>query len=328
MIVKKGKGRIMKKRKLGNTDMEIAPLIFGGNVFGWTVDENRSFRLLDIFFEKGFNCIDTADGYSVWASGNKGGESETIIGNWLRKTGKRKDMIIATKVGSEITPERKGLSKKYILSEVETSLKRLQTDYIDLYQSHKDDLHTPIEETLEAYSQLIKDGKVRYIGASNFTVQRMEDSMKKNKEKKLPAYKTIQPKYNLYDREFEIEYAAIVKKYRLSVITYSSLASGFLSGKYHSVKDFSKSPRGKGMTKYLDKKGFAILKTLKELSAKYNCSSASISLAWLIQNPLVTAPIASATNEVQLLELIKSTGIVLTDADIQLLNEAGKPIIK
>ena len=314
----------MENRKLGNTDLEIAPLVFGGNVFGWTADEKMSFQLLDIFSEHSFNCVDTADGYSVWAKGHKGGESETIIGNWLKKTGKRKEIIIATKVGSEIAPDKKGLSKKYILSEVETSLKRLQTDYIDLYQSHKDDLHTPIDETLEAYDQLIKEGKVRYIGASNFTTQRLEESIKISKEKNLPGYKTLQPRYNLYSREFETEYTEIVKKYDLGVITYSSLAGGFLSGKYHSEKDFSKSARGGGMKKYLNEKGFAILKTLKDLSSKYNCSHAAISLAWIIQNPLVTAPIASATNEKQLYELMQSVQITLTKEDIDLLNKAEK----
>ncbi|WEK20910.1 MAG: aldo/keto reductase [Candidatus Pedobacter colombiensis] len=313
----------MKKRKLGNTDIEIAPLIFGGNVFGWTADENKSFRLLDLFFENGFNCVDTADGYSYWVPGNKGGESETIIGNWLRKTGKRKDMIIATKVGWEMGPEKRGLSKKYILTEVETSLKRLQTDYIDLYQSHIDDLNAPIDETLEAYEQLIKEGKVRSIGASNFSANRLEESLLISKQRNLPEYKTFQPKYNLYDREFEAEYSEVVKKYNLSVITYASLGSGFLSGKYQSEKDFSKSPRGGGMAKYLNEKGFAILKSLKDLTAKYNCSHASVALAWLIQNPLVTAPIVSATSESQLNELMKSTKINLSKEDIELLNKAG-----
>jgi aryl-alcohol dehydrogenase-like predicted oxidoreductase len=313
----------MKKRKLGNTDLEIAPLIFGGNVFGWTANENTSFQLLDIFIDNGFNCIDTADGYSVWVDGHKGGESETIIGNWLKKSGKRKDIIIATKVGWEISPQKKGLSKKYILAEVETSLKRLQTDYIDLYQSHKVDPHTPIEETLEAYDQLIKDGKVRYIGASNFTPDRLEESMNISKEKKLPEYKTFQPKYNLYDREFETEYNEVVQKYNLGVITYSSLASGFLSGKYQSEKDFSKSMRGGGMKKYLNKKGFSILKALNDLSEKYKSSPACISLAWLIQNPLITAPIASATNKSQLHELMQSTEINLSNEDLELLTKAG-----
>lgn len=313
----------MYKRKLGNTELEIAPLIFGGNVFGWTINEEKSFQVLDIFFENGFNCIDTADSYSNWVKGNKGGESESIIGNWLKKTGKRKDVIIATKVGAEISPDKKGLTKKYILEEVEASLKRLQTDYIDLYQSHYDFPQIPFEETLEAFDHLIKKGKVRYIGASNISAARLEKSLEVSHEKKLYQYKTLQPKYNLYDREFETEYAQVVKKYNLGVIPYSSLASGFLSGKYQSEKDFSKSTRGKGMSKYLNKKGFAILKVLEDLSAKYKCTHATVSLAWLIQNPLVTGAIASATNKTQLHELMQSTEINLNKEDIELLNSVG-----
>lgn len=313
----------MDKRKLGNTDLEIAPIIFGGNVFGWTLDEKESFRLLDQFVANGFNCIDTADSYSHWAKDNKGGESETIIGNWLKSRGNRDKIIIATKVGSQMAPDKKGLAKKYILSEVETSLKRLQTDYIDLYQTHKDDPETPIEETLEAYDQLVKEGKVRFIGASNLSAERLEKSLQISKEKNLPAYKTLQPKYNLYDREFESEYSAIVKKYNLGVITYYSIASGFLSGKYQTKNDFSKSPRGKGMDKYLNPKGFAILALLKELSEKYKCSFATISLAWLIQNPLVTAPIASATDSQQLNELMQAVNINLNEGDIRRLNKTS-----
>jgi aryl-alcohol dehydrogenase-like predicted oxidoreductase len=313
----------MNKINFKNTDIEIAPLVFGGNVFGWTIDEKKSHHLLDIFIDKGFNCIDTADSYSTWKEGNKGGESEKIIGSWMKKNNKRNRVIIATKVGAKMPSGQKGLSKKYILSEAETSLKRLQTDYIDVYQSHYDDPETPLEETLEAYQQLISEGKVRYIGASNFSPERLEQSLKISKEKKLPEYKTFQPKYNLYDREFEKEYAEVVKKYELSVITYYSVASGFLTGKYRSEKDFSKSARGHGMKKYLNKKGFAILKVLEELSEKYACSYATISLAWLIQNPLVAAPIASATNETQLRELMQSTEINLSEPDIQKLNAAG-----
>ena len=314
----------MRKRNLGTTDMQIAPLIFGGNVFGWTIDEKTSFRLIDIFTAKGFNCIDTADAYSSWKPGNKGGESETIIGNWLKKSGKRKEMIIATKVGSEMSPDKKGLGKKYILKAIEDSLKRLQTDYIDLYQSHKDDLQTPIDETLEAYDELIKAGKVRYIGASNFSAKRLEDSLQISEEKKLPPYKILQPLYNLYDRSFEKEYSEVVKNYELGVITYSSLASGFLTGKYQSEADFSKSARGQGMKKYLNDKGFKILKTLNEISKKYLSTTPVISLAWLIQNPLVTAPIASATNEPQLTELMQSAEINLAEEDINSLNKAGE----
>lgn len=314
----------MEKRKLGNSDLEIAPLVFGSNVFGWTIDEKTSFNLLDIFTANNFNCIDTADGYSVWKPGNKGGESETIIGNWLKKNGKRNEMIIATKVGWEISPEKKELAKKYILKAAEDSLKRLQTDYIDLYQSHKDDLQTPIDETLEAYDELIKAGKVRYIGTSNFYAQRLEDSLKIGDEKKLPVYKTLQPLYNLYDRLFEKEYGEVVKKYNLGVITYSSLASGFLSGKYQSEVDFSKSVRGIRIEKYMNDKGFKIIKSLNELSKKYKYTPAAISLAWLIQNPLVTAPIASATSKEQLKELMQSVEIILSEDDINILNEVSK----
>jgi len=313
----------MNKINFKNTDIEIAPLVFGGNVFGWTIDEKKSHHLLDIFIDKGFNCIDTADSYSTWKEGNKGGESEKIIGSWMKKNNKRNSVIIATKVGAKMPSGQKGLSKKYILSEVETSLKRLQTDYIDVYQSHYDDPETPLEETLEAYQQLISEGKVRHIGASNFSPERLEQSLKISKEKDLSEYKTFQPKYNLYDREFEKEYAEVVKKYELSDITYYSVASGFLTGKYRSEKDFSKSARGHGMKKYLNKKGFAILKVLEELSEKYACSYATISLAWLIQNPLVAAPIARATNETQLRELMQSTEINLSEPDIQKLNAAG-----
>lgn len=306
-----------------NTDIEIAPLIFGGNVFGWTIDENKSFQLLDLFFEKGFNCIDTADSYSFWAPGNKGGESETIIGKWMKARGNRNQIVIATKVGDKISEDKKGLSKKYILDAVEGSLKRLQIDHIDLYQTHKDDSQTPIEETLEAYNQLIQDGKVGYIGVSNLAPERIEESLRISKEKNLPGYKTLQPKYNLYDREFESEYVGLIEKHNLSVITYSSLASGFLSGKYQSEKDFSKSPRGTGMTKYMNKKGLSILEVLNRLSQKYKASFATISLAWLIQNPLVTAPIASATDEKQLNELMQSVTINLANEDQEELNKIG-----
>ena len=313
----------MEKRTLINTDIQIAPLIFGGNVFGWTIDEKESFKLLDQFFKLGFNCIDTADSYSTWASGNKGGESETIIGNWMKARGNRNQIIICTKVGDKISPDKKGLSKKYILSAAEDSLKRLQTDHIDLYQTHKDDPDTPIEETLEAYQQLIDEGKVGYIGVSNLTPKRIEESLEISREKNLPGYKTLQPKYNLYDREFETEYKDIIEKQNLSVITYSSLASGFLSGKYQSEKDFSKSPRGKGMSKYMNRKGFAILDVLKDLANKYHCSFATISLSWLIQNPLIAAPIASATDEEQLKELMQSADLKLDEYDIKRINKTG-----
>jgi aryl-alcohol dehydrogenase-like predicted oxidoreductase len=314
----------MEKIKLIHTDIEIAPLIFGGNVFGWTVDEKQAFKLLDEFFERGFNCIDTADSYSAWVPGNKGGESETIIGNWMKERGNRSQLVISTKVGDRISADKKGLSKKYILSAAEASLKRLQIGHIDLYQTHKDDPSTPIEETLQAYQQLMDDGKIGYIGVSNLSFERIEESLEISREKNLPGYQTLQPKYNLYDREFETKYADLVLKNNMSVITYSSLASGFLTGKYHSEKDFSKSVRGKGMEKYLNKKGEALLKVLEELSGKYNSSPAAISLAWLIKNPLVTAPIASATNKKQLDEIMQAVELKLSQEDMENLNATGR----
>ncbi len=313
----------MEKIKLIHTDIEIAPLIFGGNVFGWTVDEKKAFELLDHFFENGFNCIDTADSYSAWAPGNKGGESETIIDNWMKARGNRNQLVILTKVGDKISPDKKGLSKKYILSAAEASLKRLQIGHIDLYQTHKDDPSTPIEETLEAYQQLMDEGKIGYIGVSNLSPERIEESLEISREENLPGYQTLQPKYNLYDREFETKYADLVQRNNLSVMTYSSLAGGFLSGKYHSEKDFSKSRRGKGMEKYLNKKGKALLKVLEELTEKHNSSPATISLAWLLKNPLVTAPIASATNKVQLDEIMKAVELNLSEEDMEKLNAAG-----
>jgi aryl-alcohol dehydrogenase-like predicted oxidoreductase len=313
----------MEKIKLIHTDIEIAPLIFGGNVFGWTVDEKKAFELLDHFFENGFNCIDTADSYSAWAPGNKGGESETIIGNWMKARGNRNQIVILTKVGDTISANKKGLSKKYILSAAEASLKRLQIGHIDLYQTHKDDPSTPIEETLEAYQQLMDEGKIGYIGVSNLSPERIEESLEISREENLPGYQTLQPKYNLYDREFETKYADLVQRNNLSVMTYSSLAGGFLSGKYHSEKDFSKSRRGKAMEKYLNKKGKALLKVLEELTEKHNSSPATISLAWLLKNPLVTAPIASATNKEQLDEIMKAVELNLSEEDMEKLNAAG-----
>lgn len=314
----------MEKRLFGTTGLSIAPLIFGGNVFGWTADEKRSLQLLDLFFDNGFNCIDTADSYSVWVAGHAGGESETIIGKWLKQRGRRAEVVLATKVGWEIPPDKKGLSKNYIMAEVETSLKRLQTDYIDLYQSHKDDMNTPPEETLEAYEMLIRQGKVRYIGASNFSRERLEQSLQTSSEKGLPAYCSIQPEFNLYERSFEKDFGDLVKKHHLAVIPYRGLASGFLTGKYRSEKDFSKSTRGKGMAKYLNKKGFAILDALDKLAATHQCSPAAIALAWLIQHPLITAPIASATSEEQLSEIMKAAHIRLSNDEMEMLNEAGQ----
>jgi len=314
----------MKLRALGNSGLHIAPLVFGGNVFGWTVNEGNSFALLDTFLDAGFNCIDTADTYSRWVPGNSGGESETIIGNWMKTRGTREHVIIATKLGGEMSPGKKGLSKKYIFEAVESSLQRLQTDYIDLYQSHYDDPDTPIEETLEAYAELIKQGKVRAIGASNFDLPRLEKSIQISKEKRIPRYESLQPLYNLYDRAgYESTFEPLVQKNGIGVIPYYALASGFLTGKYRSEADLSKSPRGGGNKKYLNERGFRILAALDEVAAQYSATPAQISLAWLIARPSITAPIASASTLEQLQDLINAAQLQLNSESIEKLNAAS-----
>ena len=315
----------MKKRKLGNSGLEVAPLAFGGNVFGWTANEQTSFQLLDAFVAAGFNLIDTADIYSRFAPGNRGGESETIIGKWLKQGNRRDKVIIATKVGLEMGPGKKGLSKAYILGAAEDSLRRLQTDYIDLYQSHKDDPDTPLEETIEAYAQLMEEGKVRAIGASNYSAERLSEALAVSKEHDLPRYETLQPEYNLYDRaEYEEKLEAVCVENGLGVITYFSLANGFLTGKYRSAVDLSKSPRGERMVKkYLNERGFRILDALDEAAKQANATPAQVALAWLIARPSVTAPIASATSLDQLNDLISATKLELDEAAIELLNRAS-----
>ena len=314
----------MEKRELGNSGIKTAPLIFGGNVFGWTVKGNTTAVLLDSFLDTGFNAVDTADIYSAWKPGNKGGESETEIGKWLKQSGKRQKVIIATKVGAEFKDGKKGLKKEYIIKSAEDSLNRLQTDYIDLYQSHYDDPSTPVEETLRAYDQLIKDGKVRAIGASNFSVERFHESLKVSKEKGLPPYQTLQPEYNLFDREnYETTLEPFIKEQNVGVITYFSLASGFLSGKYRSAADLESSNRGGSVKRYLTERGFRILKALDEVAAQYNTRPASIALAWLIARPGVTAPIASATNVSQLNELTQAATLQLSNQAIETLNIAS-----
>jgi len=314
----------MKRRKLGNTGIEISSLALGGNVFGWTIDEPMSFRILDAFIAAGFNFIDTADMYSKWVPGNKGGESETIIGNWLKKSGKRSEVVLATKVGMEMGPDEKGLSAAYIFQAVENSLKRLQTDHIDLYQAHKDDRDTPLEETLEAFGKLIKEGKVRAIGASNYSGPRLSQALEVSKKHGLPAYQTLQPEYNLYDRaDYEKNLEPICVANGLGVISYFSLASGFLSGKYRSEADLSKSQRGGGVKKYLNERGLRILKALDEIARKYNSTPARVALAWLIARPSITAPIASATILEQLKDLIEATKLQLDQTSIELLSKAS-----
>jgi len=313
----------MEKRTLGKTDLNIAPIAFGGNVFGWTIEEKKSFEILDQFVESGFNFIDTADVYSRWVPGNNGGESETIIGKWLKKQHKRHDIIIATKVGSDMG-QGKSLKKDYIINEVEHSLSRLQTDYIDLYFSHFDDESTPVEETLSAYETLIKAGKVRWIGASNFSADRLKESLLYSTEHSLPRYEVYQPGYNLYDREnFEQEHEKICLDYGLGVVTYYSLASGFLTGKYRSENDLNKSQRGGGIKKFLNERGFKILNALDQAAEKHSIEPASVALAWLIYHPSITAPIASVTDLSQLKSFTEAANLKLSPEDISLLDKAS-----
>jgi len=314
----------LNKRKLGNSGLEIAPIVFGGNVFGWTADEATSFRLLDAFVAAGFNAVDTADVYSRWVPGNKGGESETIIGKWLKRSKQRQQVIIATKVGSEMGPGQKGLSKRYILTAVEDSLQRLQTDYIDLYQSHVDDAGTPLDETLEAYAQLIQQGKVRAIGASNYDGKRLAEALQIGKKKGLPRYETLQPHYNLYERaEFETDLATLCLRENVGVIPYFSLASGFLAGKYRSEADLAKSARGSLVKKYLNERGFRILDALDQVAKTHGATPTRVALAWLLAQPSVTAPIASATNLDQLRELLSAADLKLDRESLEQLNQAS-----
>jgi aryl-alcohol dehydrogenase-like predicted oxidoreductase len=315
----------MEKRIFGHTELQVAPLAFGGNVFGWTVAEARSFELLDRFVAEGFNLVDTADVYSTWAPGNKGGESEIIIGNWMKKRGNRQELVIATKVGGDMG-QGKTLSRKWVMQACEDSLRRLQTDYIDLYQTHWDDESTPVGETLEAYTQLIKEGKVRVIGTSNMSPERLRESLEYSRENKLPSYQSLQPEYNLYNRgKYETEYESIVEDEGMAVMCYYSLASGFLTGKYRSEEDVSKSARGGGVVKnYLNERGFRILQALDEVAARYNSKPATVALAWLIARKTISAPIASATSIPQLEDLMKSAQLGLDEDAVKLLDEASR----
>lgn len=315
---------ITQRRKLGRSGLEVSPLSFGGNVFGWTIDENSSFEILDHFIAAGGNFIDTADVYSKWVAGNLGGESETILGKWLKQRGNRDQVVIATKVGNDMGVRGKGLSRKHIQQAVEDSLQRLQTDYIDLYQSHIDDESTPLEETLETYGELIRQGKVRAIGASNYSAEHLLQALEISRQHGYPRYESLQPRYNLYDRDgYEQDLQQISQEQEIGVISYSSLCSGFLSGKYRSEKDLSISLRGSSVKRYLNPRGLRILKAIDQVAKTYNSTPTQVSLAWLITNPTITSPIVSATKVEQLNDIIKAVNINLNQDAIDLLNQAS-----
>jgi aryl-alcohol dehydrogenase-like predicted oxidoreductase len=315
----------VKRRALGRSGFEVAPLAFGGNVFGWTVAEPTAFLLLDAFVAHGFKLVDTADVYSKWAPGNRGGESETVIGRWLAQGGGRRDRIVlATKVGMEMPGGKKGLAKRYIVGAAEESLRRLQTDRIDLYQSHNEDPDTPIDETLEAYAQLIRDGKVRAIGASNYGAESLAAALEASERKGLPRYESLQPLYNLYSRaEFEAKLQPLCVEKQIGVIPYYGLASGFLTGKYRSEADLAQSARGNAVKKYLNERGLRILGALDQVAKAKHAKPSQIALAWLMARPGVTAPIASATTLAQLRELMAAVDIVLDPQSQELLDRAS-----
>ena len=316
----------MQHRRLGHTDLEVAPLVFGANVFGWTADKKTSFDLLDRFVAAGLNAVDTADVYSAWAPGNKGGESETIFGEWIKARGKRSSVVVITKVGSPMGPGKKGLRAKYIEEAVEASLKRLQIETIDLYLSHWPDPETPYEETLGAYAKLIKAGKIRWCGASNLNAEQLRAALDASKAKGLPRYEVLQPEYNLYDRaSYDGALRDLCIAEEIGVITYFSLAKGFLSGKYRSEADLGQSPRGGGVKAYLNPRGFHILDALDAVAKAHKAKPAEIALAWIIQRAGVTAPIASATSPAQLESLVAATKISLSAADVATLDQASAP---
>ncbi|MDM0089379.1 MULTISPECIES: aldo/keto reductase [unclassified Variovorax] len=316
----------MQLRALGRSDLQVSPLAFGGNVFGWTVDEAQSFRLLDAWLDAGFNFVDTADVYSRWVPGHTGGESETIIGKWFRQSGKRNRVVLATKVGKPMGDDKVGLSAAYIREAVDASLQRLKTDHIDLYQSHDDDANTPLEETLEAFAALIKAGKVRAIGASNFTAPRLAEALDVSERLGIPRYESLQPLYNLYDRAvFEEALEPLCVERGVGVINFYALAAGFLTGKYRSEADAAKSARGANTTKkYLNERGLRILGALDGVAKTHGVTPAQAAIAWQIARPGITAPIASATSVAQLDELTRAATLKLDAASIALLDAASQ----
>jgi aryl-alcohol dehydrogenase-like predicted oxidoreductase len=315
----------MQRRTLGRSSLRVAPLCLGGNVFGWTANDAASFAVLDAMVGAGLNFIDTADVYSKWVPGHHGGESETIIGNWLKRGAKRADVVIATKVGMEMAPDRQGLSAAHIARSAEDSLRRLQTDYIDLYFSHRDDASVPIEETLGAYQKLIAQGKVRAIGASNFTAARLADALAVSRKSGLPRYEALQPHYNLYARaDYEAALEPLCLQQQIGVVSYFALASGFLTGKYRTPADAAKSARGKGIVStFFNERGFKILAVLDDVARRYGASAATVALAWQIARPSITAPIASATTVTQLRELVAAIELNLDHAALEQLNAAS-----
>ena len=315
----------MQHRTLGRSNLQVSPLCLGGNVFGWTADEAASFAVLDALVAAGLNFIDTADVYSVWVPGHRGGESETVIGNWLQRRGRRTDVVIATKVGMQMAPDRKGLSAAHITRSVEDSLRRLQTDHIDVYFSHSDDPTVPLEETLGTYQRLIGAGKIRSIGASNFTAARLAQALEASRKSALPRYEVLQPHYNLYARaEYESELEPLCGKEQIGVVTYFALASGFLTGKYRAAADAAKSARGKGVIeKFLNARGLKILAALDDVAKRHRSSPATVALAWQIARPSITAPIASATTVAQLNDLVAATRLHLEASDVEQLNAAS-----
>ncbi|MBU9865644.1 aldo/keto reductase [Rahnella aceris] len=315
----------MSKRELGRSGIQVPLLTFGGNVFGWTVDQAASFNLLDALLDHKLNFIDTADVYSSWVEGNKGGESETIIGNWLKKSGKRDQIILATKVGKPMGEGKVGLSPRYIKEAVEASLKRLQTDYIDLYQSHDDDADTPLAETMVAFDALIKEGKVRAVGASNYSAPRLAEALKVSQENGLARYETLQPQYNLYDRKvYEEALEKVVTDNGLGVINFYGLAAGFLTGKYRTKADAGKSKRGENViARCLNERGLKVLAGLDQVAEKHGAQPGQVALAWQIARPGITSPIVSATSLQQLNELAQAATLKLDDTDIRILNDAS-----
>ncbi len=314
----------MKKRKLGQSGLSVAPLALGGNVFGWTADEATAFRILDAFTGAGGNLVDTADIYSVWVPGHKGGESETILGRWLSRGGNRKKVLVATKVGMEMGPGQKGLSRAYIARAAEGSLRRLRTDVIDLYQAHEDDPATPLDETLEAFAQLVREGKVRAIGASNYGAARLSQALEVSDRHGCPPYRSLQPLYNLCDRAaYEADLEPLCREKGLGVIPYFPLGAGFLTGKYRSEKDLAGRARADVVRNYLNGRGFRILHALDEVARRYRSTPAAVALAWLMARPGITAPIASATSVDQLNDLVKSTELALDAGAVDALNRAS-----